>query len=134
MAKSDPASVDLPVRVTSCHDKVIETTVKIQRWSTEQRTKRAWKRLAIWWSGTLAATVIPPHFPWLTLGFLSGPIVAWLASRQGALILKQDVVCPDCGTPSSLDEQAENWPTGARCSPCGNVFWISPAQAAAGAK
>jgi hypothetical protein len=130
MAKDQATPVELPVRVTSCHDKVIQTNLKIERWSTEARTRRVWKRVAIWLLGTMAATLIPPHIPWFTLGFLSGPIVIWLALRQRALILEQSVVCPDCGTPSSLDEQAENWPTGVRCAPCGNVFWVSPAQQA----
>lgn len=126
MAKQSGSVVDLPVKVTSAHDKVIETNLKVHRWSVEERTARVWKRLGMWGGGAMVAAVVPPHIPWFVIGMTGAPVAAWLASRQRALIEAQTIPCPDCGTPAEIEEQAENWPLGARCKPCGNVFWTSP--------
>jgi hypothetical protein len=133
MAESASGLVDRPVKITSPYEKTITTTVRVLEWTPEERSSRVMKRLGMWWGGALCAALVPPHIPWFTIAFLGGPFAAWLASRQKAMLQEQDVTCPDCGTPSHLDEQAETWPLGARCSPCRTVFWItaeSPAQPA----
>ena len=116
--------VDRPVKVTTSHGQQVLGTLRVHEWSPEERTSRVWKRLGMWWGGALLAIVMPPHFLWVTLGLLGGPIAAWLASRQGAMVQAQDVACPACGTLSHVEETAETWPLGARCSPCRSVFWI----------
>ena len=117
---------DRQVIITSPTGKESSSTIRVQEWPADVRTTRAWKRLGMWWGGGLFAALIPPHFPWLGLGLIGGPIAAWLASKQGALVIKQEVTCPDCGTTTTLDEQAEAWPIGVRYSPCRGVYWISP--------
>jgi hypothetical protein len=117
-----------PVKITSPYDKQLETTLKVHEWTADEQSSRTWRILAKWWIAALLAALVPPHIPWFTIAFLGGPIAAWLASRQGAMIQKQDVTCPDCGAQSSIEEQPETWPLGARCSPCRTVFWISPVQ------
>jgi len=118
--------VDRPVKVTSNYGKEVHTTVKVLEWSPEERTSRMWKRIGISAVITLLAGLVPPHIPWITLAFIGSVIGVWIASRQGAMIQKQQVACPDCGTLGEVDEQAETWPLGVRCSPCGNAFWLNP--------
>jgi hypothetical protein len=129
MAAAGARITERPVTITGPTGKESASTLRVQEWPPEVRTKRAWKRLALWWGIGLFAALIPPHFPWITLAFIGGPIAAWLASRQGALVLQQEVTCPDCGTTATLEEQAESWPIGVRCSPCRGVFWIAPKSA-----
>lgn len=122
--------VDRPVKVTSSYGKEVASTVRVHEWTAEERTARVWKRLLKWWGAALFAALVPPHIPWFTLVFLSGPVAAWLTSRQGAMVEQQDAHCPDCGQAAPIEEQAESWPLGVRCEPCRNVFWINPADAA----
>jgi hypothetical protein len=129
MASAGGKLVDRPVTVTSSHGKELAANLRVLAWTDEERQTRVMKRLAMWWAGALGFAVVPPHFPWLTIGLVGGPIAAWLASRQGAMVQSQDVKCPDCGTPAHIDEQPESWPIGARCETCRTVFWISPADA-----
>ena len=127
MADSAARVIERPVTITSPTNQQTASTLRVQEWPSDVRTKRAWKRLALWWGIGLFAALIPPHIPWALIAFIGGPIAAWLASRQGALILEQPVTCPDCGTAATLEEQPESWPIGVRCSPCRGVFWINPA-------
>jgi hypothetical protein len=105
--------------------------LKVLEWSADQRASRAIKRLGMWWGAGIVGIVMPPHLLWFTLGMVGGPVAAWLAAHEGALVHAQDVACPKCGAPVALEEQAERWPMGARCRPCRMVFWISPATAQA---
>lgn len=124
MAELSKGMVQEPVTVTGPHDKPVASTLLVHKWSPEERTARGWKRLLMWWAGMIAV-VIPPHFPWLIIAFLGGPIAAWMASRQKSMVQSQQVACPECGALSAIDEQAESWPLGARCEPCRHVFWIN---------
>jgi hypothetical protein len=127
MVESIRATVGRPVKVTSPHGKEVSAELRVLVWTPEQRRTRAVKRLGVWWLGGLLGAAMPPHFPWLAIGLIGGPVAAWLASREAELIQDQQVTCPDCGTASHLEEQAESWPVGARCDPCRSVFWINPA-------
>jgi hypothetical protein len=80
----------------------------------------------MWWGAALFAAIIPPHIPWLLLLLSIGPIAATRAMRQKSLIHRQTVTCPDCGHACEIEEQAESWPLGARCSPCQSVVWMEP--------
>lgn len=126
MAKPTPAVVDRPVRVSGPGGHEKHTTVRMEVWTNEARTRRIWKTLAMWWGASLLALLIPPHFPWFTIAIIGGAVSAWLVSRKGATLQAQQIACPDCGTPGSVEEQPETWPLGVRCSPCGNVFWVQP--------
>ena len=118
--------MERPIKTVGTKNTEVETTLRVLEWTPEMRSKRVWRRLAKWWGAALLAALVPPHIPWFTLTFLGGPIAAWLASRQHLLVPAQQISCPDCGTPSELEEQAETWPLGVRCKPCRSVFWISP--------
>ena len=115
------------VKVISARGTEVAAALRVREWSAAQRTSRAWKRLALWWCGGVLGAAMPPHIPWLTIGLVGGPIAAWLASRQGALIHEQEIACPDCGALARIEEQGESWPLGARCEPCRAVFWVEGA-------
>lgn len=115
------------VVVVDPRGKEIPAQIRVLYWTEDQRAKRAMKRLAMWWGGGLLGVFMPPHLLWLSIGLIGGPIVAWIAAREGSLIHDQDVPCPVCGAPTHLDEQPESWPLGARCKPCHLVFWINAA-------
>jgi hypothetical protein len=127
MADPKNSIVDRPVKVTSNYGKELTTTLAVHEWSSEEQSRRVWKRFGMWSGASVFALLVPPHVPWFILVFLSGLVATWLATRQGAMVKPQQVVCPDCGTSSPIEEQPEAWPLGVRCSPCGNVFWVTKA-------
>ena len=68
MAEQSSGLVDLPVRVTSTHDKVNETTLRVHRWvgrGADEADLEAAGDVVGWC--TVGAAVIPPHIPWFTI-------------------------------------------------------------------
>jgi hypothetical protein len=124
MADATRGVTDQLIKVTSPTGKQVDAAVRVQRWSSQEKTTRIWRRLGTWWGGAMIAAVVPPHIPWFTIGFLGGPVAAWLVSRRRGTVLAQELKCPDCGTPASIEEQPESWPLGARCESCRRVFWM----------
>lgn len=125
MADEKSGVVELSVTTTSTYDKKGTGTLRVHRWSDQDRTSRAMKRLAMFWGGALLAAVVPPHFPWLILGGLAGIVTAWFTSRSKGTLEAGTLACPDCNATVDVEEQPEEWPLNARCKECGNFFVVA---------
>ncbi len=108
-----------------------EATLQVRTWNEGERFVRAVKRLGLFWGAAVVAAIIPPHWPWLSICLLVGPIAAYVTWNQPGTVQGREVECPNCGAAVAFEEQAEHWPAAARCAECRDVFSIELAAEAA---
>lgn len=101
-----------------------QALVRVRTWSEGERFVRAVKRLGFFWGAGVLAAIIPPHWPWLSLCVLIGPVAAYLTWNQPGTVQAGELPCPNCGHAVALEEQPEHWPACARCTECRDVFAI----------
>jgi hypothetical protein len=118
--------IERTVTTTAPSGKHGQAIVHVRTWNEGERFVRAVKRLGLFWGAAIIAAVIPPHWPWLSICLLLGPLMAWLTWNQPGTVQAGEIPCPTCARGVELEEQAEHWPVAARCPDCRDVFSIAP--------
>lgn len=119
---SDNESADLtpiPVLLLGKPDKRSEGRVRIQRWSTAQRTSRAGKTFLIWFAVALLSVAIPLlHFFLVPLFLLIAVVLSAFAYAQESAVLGGEAICPFCGKPFPIAKTRDRWPLDDICTQC----------------
>ncbi len=118
----------LEVEVTARDTKPGSATVYRQTLDKSQRRARAIKGLLICWLlALLSLPILFFHFFLVPMFLAAGLVLFALRMREEHLVLGAVVTCPACGEPSKLGRQAEEWPLGMSCGPCGKQLELSVA-------
>ena len=110
----------LEVEVTARDTQPGSATVYRQTLDRSQRRARAIKGLLICWLlALLSLPILFFHFFLVPMFLVAGLVLFALRWNEEHLVLGAVVTCPACGEPSKLGRQAEEWPLGMSCGPCG---------------
>jgi hypothetical protein len=93
--------------------------VRIERWETAARLRRAMKRWAVLSLLAVLSILIPVAHFLLVPGFLiAAPISAAMLLRQKSGITCGEGTCPSCGGQLIIEARADSWPFYERCQLC----------------
>ena len=118
----------LVVEVTARDTQSGSATVYRQTLNRSQRRARAVKGLLICWGlALLSLPILFFHFFLVPMFLVAGLVLFALRMREEHLVLGAVVTCPACGEASKLGRQAEEWPLGMSCGPCGKQLELAVA-------
>ena len=114
----------IKVKLKHSSGKETEGEVTLQTWNVPARSRRAMKWLfMIWGVGAFFVLIPIIHFIIPPLAIITGPVIAFLLSRQSSAVTGGSGACPSCGARFAIVRSnylgvEDQWPIRDICASC----------------
>ncbi|MEN0059040.1 MAG: hypothetical protein AAGB31_09410 [Bdellovibrio sp.] len=118
----------MQVKIYSQRDKSQTHEVAGHIYSQQERTRRALKKLGMFWGLALISVPLPVvHFVLVPVFFFVGPLMAHKTYKEEITLESTTMNCPECGKSVQFNQNSGLWPLHDFCPECRSRIYFDQA-------